>query len=486
MLSTVELLELALEHQHQRRWQEAERIYREVLAKQPDQPDALHLLGVLKAQTGEPTVAAALIARAIAGNPAAPAYHNNLGNVLQDLGRFRESLLCYEEALRLAPDYVEALVNLGNALNRLDRFPEALACYLEAQRLRPDDPAVYVNLGRALVEEGLPADSLACAEEALRLDPGNAEAHATRALIWLLEGDLGRGFPEYEWRWKLPAVRPRPFAQPVWDGTPLRGRRILLHAEQGLGDTIQFLRLVPEVARAGGRVVVECQRALVELAGTVAGVEEVVAAGDPLPAFEVHAPLLSLPAILGVTLATLPGRTPYLRAPAPPAEWPRLAPEGTLLVGLAWAGNPSHRNDHRRSLDLSELAPLGEVRDVTFISLQDGPRAEQALEPPAGWSLSLLPRPWNELPWLAAAIERLDLVITVDTMHAHLAGALGRPVWVLLPFAPDWRWMRAREDSPWYPTMRLFRQPARGAWRPVIERVRSELETWVEHKRELP
>jgi len=288
MLSTVELLELALEHQHQRRWQEAERIYREVLAKQPDQPDALHLLGVLKAQTGEPTVAAALIARAIAGNPAAPAYHNNLGNVLQELGRFRESLLCYEEALRLAPDYVEALVNLGNALNRLDRFPEALACYLEAQRLRPDDPAVYVNLGRALVEEGLPADSLACAEEALRLDPGNAEAHATRALIWLLEGDLGRGFPEYEWRWKLPAVRPRPFAQPVWDGTPLQGRRILLHAEQGLGDTIQFLRLVPEVARAGGRVVVECQRALVELAGTVAGVEEVVAAGDPLPAFEVH------------------------------------------------------------------------------------------------------------------------------------------------------------------------------------------------------
>jgi Tfp pilus assembly protein PilF len=486
MLSTVELLELALEHQHQRRWQEAERIYREVLAKQPDQPDALHLLGVLKAQTGEPTVAAALIARAIAGNPAAPAYHNNLGNVLQDLGRFRESLLCYEEALRLAPDYVEALVNLGNALNRLDRFADALSCYLQAQRLRPDDPAVYVNLARALVEEGMLAESLACVEEALRLDPDNAEAHATRALIWLLAGDLVRGFDDYEWRWKLSGVASRSFEQPLWDGSLLDGRRILLHAEQGLGDTIQFLRFVPEVARLGGRVVVECQPRLVELARTVAGVDEVVAAGAPVPAFDVQAPLLSLPRILGVTLERIPCETPYLQSPEPSPEWGPLPGEGTLRVGLAWAGNPSHRNDHRRSLDLSELAPLGKVRGVSFISLQDGPRAAQALDPPAGLSLNLLPAAWRQLPALAAVIERVDLVITVDTMYAHLAGALGRPVWVLLPFAPDWRWMLHREDSPWYPTMRLFRQPARGAWRPVIERLRSELEAWVKDKRAQP
>ena len=486
MLSTIELLELALEHQHQGRWEVAERIYREVLERQPDQPDALHLLGVLKAQTGQPLVAAALIARAIAGNPAAPAYHNNLGNVLQELGRFEASLLCYEEALRLAPDYVEALVNLGNALNRLDRFPEALACYLQAQRLRPDGAAVYVNLARALVEEGLLSESLACAEEALRLDPGNAEARATRALVWLLEGDLARGFQEYECRWSLPGANRRVFEQPLWDGSPLHGQTILLHAEQGLGDTIQFLRFVPEVARAGGRVVVECQRSLVELARTVAGAEDVVAAGAPLPSFDVHAPLLSLPRILGVTLEKIPRQTPYLKAPAPSPEWGPLPGEGRLRVGLAWAGNPSYRNDHRRSLDLSELAALGEVKGVTFVSLQDGARAEQALKPPPGLSVSTLPPAWLRLPALAAAIERLDLVITVDTMYAHLAGALGRPVWVLLPFAPDWRWMLHREDSPWYPTMRLFRQPARGAWKPVIGRVRSELEAWAKHKRALP
>lgn len=481
MLNTAQALELAVEHQQQGRWADAERIYREVLARQPDHPDALHLLGVLHAQTGNAPAAAALIARAIARNPLAPAYHNNLGNVMQDLGRLEESLLCYEEALKQAPDYFEAWVNRGNALNKLDRFAEALACYLEAQRLRPEEPSVYVNLARALVEEGLLEDALACTAEALRLDPENAQAHAVRALALLLAGDLARGFAEYEWRWRMEFQRRRDFVQPAWDGSPLAGRRILLHSEQGLGDTIQFLRYAPLVAARGGRVVIECQRALLELAASVEGVEQVVAAGDPLPEFDVHAPLLSLPRIMGTTLQTIPNRVPYLAAPRRPAA-PPLPWEGRLRVGLAWAGNPAHANDRRRSLDLAALAPLGEVEGVSLISLQGGARAEQAERPPAGLRLERLPPPWNGLPWLAAVIERLDLVITVDTMYAHLAGALGRPVWVLLPFAPDWRWMLGRTDSPWYPTMRLFRQRSRGAWAAVIENVVNELRVWAQEE----
>ncbi|MGC8793964.1 MAG: tetratricopeptide repeat protein, partial [Bryobacteraceae bacterium] len=484
MLAIADALELALEHQRAGRWGEAERIYRQVLEQRPEHPDALHLLGVLKAQRGEPVAAAALIARAIGQNPAAPAYHNNLGNVLQELGRIGESLLCYEEALRLAPDYVEALVNLGNALNRLDRFGDALACYLEAQRLRPGDPAVYVNLARALVEEGMLKEAMTCVSEALRLEPDNAQAHAVRALVWLLDGDLERGLEEYEWRWRLRPGAQREFAQPQWDGSPLEGRRILLHAEQGLGDTIQFLRFATTVGRAGGRVLIECQKRLVELAATVEGVEAVVAAGDPLPGFDVHAPLMSLPRILKTRLETIPNATPYLCAPKACGAPPLPKKEG-LWVGLGWAGNPTHTNNHRRSLQLTQLAPLAQVSGVTLVSLQGGPGAEQAHSPPEGMRLLTLPQGWNELPRLAAAVERLDLVITVDTMYAHLAGALGRPVWVLLPFAPDWRWMREREDSPWYPTMRLFRQPARGAWAPVIERVKEELAAWAGGKRGL-
>ena len=473
MLSTVESLQLALEHQQSGRLAEAERIYREVLERNPDHPDALHLLGVLAAQSGRPQQAAALIARAISLNPAAPFYHNNLGNVLQDLGRTADSLLCYAEALRLEPQYVEALVNLGNALNRLDRFPEALNCYLEAQRLRPDYPGVYVNLAHALIDEGLLEEALVSVEEALRLEPENAQAHGARSLIWLLEGDFEKGWPEYEWRWQLEPRTRRSFSQPLWDGSPLNGKRILLHAEQGLGDTIQFLRFAEAVRARGGRVILECPPSLVELAATVQGVEQAIPAGRQLPEFDVHCPLLSLPLVLGVRLETIPNKIPYIRAPQPPGDWPPLPGEGTLRVGVAWAGNPAHKNDRRRSLTLDHLAPLADVPGVTFVGLQDKPRAEQT--PPAGLNLALLPETWNNLPWLAAAVERLDLVITVDTLQAHLAGALGRPVWVLLPFAPDWRWMRRGRDTPWYPTMRLFRQPARGDWASVIQTVRRQL-----------
>ena len=476
MPSVHEALRAGLEHQQHGRWEEAERIYREVLACRPGHPDALHLLGVLAAQRGRFEEAAALIGLAIARNPAAAGYHNNLGNVMQELGRHSDSLLCYQEALRLQPAYAEALVNLGNALNKLDRFSEALGCYLEAQRLRPDWAGVYVNLGHALIDEGLLGEAMACIEEALRLEPDNAQAHAARALIWLLEGDLERGFLEYEWRWALEPRQSPEFAAPPWDGSPLEGRTVLLWAEQGLGDTIQFLRYVPAVKRMGGRVVVECQPRLVELARTVEGADQVIGRGEALPAFDCHAPLMSLPRLLGTTLRTIPRSVPYLRAPEPGPDWPPLPGEGSLRVGVAWAGNPSHKNDRRRSMSPEDLAPLADLDNVTLVSLQAGPKAEQAAATPPGLRLERLPEQWLLLPGLAAAIERMDLIITVDTLHAHLAGALGRPAWVLLSFAPDWRWMCERTDSPWYPSLRLFRQPRRGDWAAVVARVRRELE----------
>lgn len=469
--TTVECLRLALEYQQHGRFQEAERIYREVLERHPDHPDALHLLGVLAALSGRPQLAAALIARAIDLNPSAAPYHNNLGNVLQDLGRLPESLLCYREALRLDPSSAEALVNMGNALNRLDRFPEALGCYLEAHKLRPDSAALYTSLALALLDQGDLQEAAALIEEALRLSPEDPRAHGARALLWLLTGDWERGFREYEWRWALQPAARRRFAEPEWDGAPLEGRRIFIHCEQGLGDFLQFVRYVTLVAEAGGRVLLESPENLAALAATVPGVEQVLPAGEPPPAFDVHAPLLSLPRIFGTRPETAPAQTPYLRAPDAPEEppWP---PDCRFRVGLAWAGSPTHRNDRRRSLSLAQLAPLAKAQDVVFVSLQKGPAAEEA---PPGLELETLPGRWNQLPWLAAAVERLDLVISVDTMQAHLAGALGRPVWLLLPFTPDWRWMLHREDTPWYPTMRLFRQPKPGDWATVLERVAEEL-----------
>jgi len=509
MPGAVETLERGLACHQAGRFEEAEAAYQAVLSEEPAHAEALHLLGLVASHQGRHELAEERIREAIALNPLAPFYHNNLGNVLQALGRFKEAVICYHDALRLAPDYVEAhsnlgsalgalgrhleataacqeavrlkpdhaeaYMNLGNALAKLGRNEEAEAAYRQAVRLRPRYPEAHSNLGNAVLEQGRFEEAQHCYEEALRQAPEHPLAHWNRAWLRLLRGDYEHGWEEYEWRWVTGNAAPRGFRQPVWDGSWLWGATIVLHGEQGLGDTIQFLRYAPWVKAAGGRVVVECQPRLVPLARTVAGVDEVVEAGSQLPPFDTHAGLLSLPRIFGTRLETVPRTVPYFSVdPGRLERWgAHLAKFEGLKVGLGWAGSPTHKNDHTRSIHLSAFAPLARVKGVHLFSLQRGPQAAELASAP--FPITNLEEEDNDVLDTAAIMLHLDLVIAVDTMMAHLAGALARPVWTLLACVPDFRWLLGREDSPWYPTMRLFRQPQPGDWPSIIERVTQEL-----------
>jgi len=477
MTNIAEVLRLGLGRQQAGRFQEAEAIYKEILAEDPVNADALHLLGVLSSETGRHDQAAACIGRAITLNPAPPFYHNNLGNVLHEQGRFSDARLCYEEALRRDPSYAEAHNNLANSLYQLGLFLEALPHYLEAVRLKPGYAEAYNSFAVALRDQGLLSEALGCYEEALRLAPENADAHTGRAILRLLLGDFERGWPEYEWRWKAKGFPRRVFQQPLWDGALHPGARILLDAEQGLGDTIQFLRYVPLVKQTGATVLVECQPRLVPLLETVPEIDQVIAAGSPLPSFDAHLPFLSLPGVFHTTLETIPKWVPYLRVPQTKLEsWRRrVGAGGFKKVGIAWAGSPTYKKDRDRSLPLSEFAPLSGIPGIRLFSLQKMTGESELSSGAAGLEIEDLEAGADEITDTAAAIQSLDLVIAADTMVAHLAGALGAPVWTLLPFAADWRWLLGREDTPWYPTMRLFRQSRPGEWRPVIERVAEAL-----------
>ena len=293
----------------------------------------------------------------------------------------------------------------------------------------------------------------------------------------LTRGEFIPGWDEYEWRWRCKdfALFRRNFPQPQWDGSDLSGHTILLHTEQGFGDALQFIRYLPLVTQRGGRIIIQCQAELQRLFQIMAGDCPVMARGQPLPAFDVHCPLLSLPRVFGTTLGTIPRQVPYLHAAHAMVEnWrERLAVDaGSLNVGLAWAGHPAFKGDRLRSpRHLSLLAPLVKIRKARFVSLQKGEASNQTRNPPEGMNLVDWTEELKDFADTAALIANLDLVISSDTAVVHLAGAMGKPVWVLLPFAPDWRWLLEREDSPWYPTMRLFRQPAIGDWDSVMQKV---------------
>lgn len=579
MATLEEALAAGLAHHQAGRLAEAEALYRQVLAAEPQHAEALHLLGVLAHQVGQNEIAVALIEQAIALDGTNRRYHNNLGTayrmlkrldaaaasyrralalspdfaeahgnlgiVLEEQGDLAAAEACFRRALALAPGFAEAHYNLGNVLRAqhqepaaIDaygralalepRFPDALgnlgallfergdlaaaaACYRKSLALVPDDPKTLNNLGNILVAQDALAEAVQCYDRAIALDPAFAAAHVNRgnalaeagdlagaaasferalaldperaeaqwglALIALLKGDFAAGWPRHEARFRVEGFGgARRFAQPQWQGEPLGGASILLHAEQGLGDTLQFVRYVPLVAARGGRVVLEVPPELYRLLAATGAAETLIAAGDPLPDFAVHCPLLSLPLALGTDLATIPAAIPYIQAePAKVAAWSRALPPARLKVGLVWAGRPQHKRDRWRSLTLATLAPLAGIPGVAFVSLQKGPAAEQASAPPPGMALTDRSADLVDFSDTAALIAALDLVIAVDTSVAHLAGALGKPVWLLLPEMPDWRWLLGRTDSPWYPTARLFRQPVRGAWGPVIASVADEL-----------
>ncbi|MGQ9365554.1 tetratricopeptide repeat protein [Azospirillum sp. ST 5-10] len=471
------------------RHEEAEALLRRAQRMAPNDPNVLNNLGMVMQARGRRDEAIAFFRRALGNDPAHADARGNLGGALVDAGRAGEAI-AFLEPLAVQPGAgAHVLVNYANALREADRFAEAEAWYRRALDRAPEDPDVLANLGVCLLDQRRAADAVACLERAVARDPRHVQAQWHLSLALLALGDFERGWPKYEWRWLLASMRPslRRFAQPAWRGEPLEGRRILLHGEQGLGDCLQFVRYAPLVAEAGGRVILDVPAPLVRLFSGLPGVEAVVATGTPPPEADLHAPLLSLPQALGTRLATVPARVPYLRAdPALAEAWrARLAAAPGLRVGLVWAGNPrtelpsAHAIDRRRSMTLAQLAPLAGIPGVRFYSLQkDGEAAKQAKAPPAGMDLVDPMGGVADFADTAALVANLDLVIGVDTSVIHLAGALGRPVWVLSRFGGCWRWLLDREDSPWYPTLRLFHQRAPGDWAEVVDRVAAALREW--------
>jgi Tfp pilus assembly protein PilF len=555
------------------RVEEAMAHWRNVLARDPRDARAHHNLGVALAQQGQPDSAAESLQHAIAHHPRYAEAHFNLGNILLQQRKRDEALAAFRKAIEIKPDYFDAYVNLGSTLTENGKSRESVIFLQHAIRLRPQSPEAHNNLGLAFADQGRWPEAEAAFQEALRLKPEYAEAHNNlasayneqgktveaeaayqialwlqpdavsthwnRALAWLQAGDYERGWPEYEWRWKRKQTPPRRFPQPTWDGSPLEGRTILLHTEQGLGDMLQFVRFAAVVKARGGTVIVQCPGFLIPLFQRTPGVDRLVDEDSPLPAFDVYAPFMSLPGLTGTTLATVPATVPYLFVdPERAALWKvKLQGLPGFKIGIAWQGNPHHAWDHHRSFPLELFAPIAAqnppipggarrgspdpvetpsgarrgspdpvetpsgarrgspdpvetpdrrspappsaAQPIHLISLQKGPGSEQLTKlnglfavHDLGAGLEAHPEAYLDT---AALMLNLDLVISADTATAHLAGGLGVKTWIALSAKCDWRWLFRREDSPWYPSLRLFRQQTLDDWPEVFARMADAL-----------
>jgi tetratricopeptide (TPR) repeat protein len=396
----------------------------------------------------------------------------NKAIALHEGGHLEDALTALETATSLAPDDPVILLNLGTALLKKGRLSEALTRFQSAAELAPDYAEAWSSLAVALQAEHRYKDSLLAHEKALALAPNSPDIHWNRGITLLLLGSYTEGFREWEFRRSIPALRSREFPGEDWDGGEIEGKSILVHAEQGAGDTIQFARFLRILSDRGAHVIFSVHRGLSALAETVPGVSQVIVGEDAPPHYDCQVPLLSLATRLGIDLDMIPASIPYMSlpcgtvSPLPPANADR-------RIGLVWAGNPRHPNDHNRSCPFQEIQTLFSLSDIEWVNLQVGEQTEEAEVQFAG--LTQPEKPLTNFMETAAAIRELDLVISVDTSVAHLAGALGHPVWILLPHAPDWRWMADRSDSPWYPTARLFRQSTPGNWKTVITDVSNAL-----------
>lgn len=491
---------------------EAGALFAAIAEHHPGHLATLQRLAAIRRQQGRLEESRALLVRAVEANGESAEAWNSLGNTLNELGRGEEAVEAYHRATTLRSDFAEAWFNLGNSLRALTRWDEAAQAYGEAIARRPDYADAHNNLGLTYDQLRRPAEALACFQRAVEIDPSiamgynnvalaltdldrheealeyfararaidpeAAEPVFNEALVRLAIDYTERGWRDYEARWRLPRYRPNAntFQQPQWDGRASPANKtILLHAEQGLGDTILFARFIPMVAQRGARVILAAQDALLPLLANLEGVSQFIGSNDPLPPFDLHAPVGSLPGAFGTTLDTIPASVPYLTLPLESRTIAASESAGRRNVGVCWAGNPKHLNDRNRSIRLSDFARIFSVSGVRFECLQQKLKAgdEETL---ARCGVNVAPDcGTRSLADTAALISRLDLVITVDTAIAHLAGALGKPVWVLIPFRPYWVWLRHRADSPWYPTARIFRQSAPADWPGVMEEVAAAL-----------
>ena len=423
----------------------------------PAYADALRNLGVANFQQGNANEAVTAYRRVIAINSEDVTAFTGLGDAQKLLGSLDAAAIAYRSALAIDGASSQLHNKLGLCLHECEQTDEAINCFRRAVQCDPDRADGHGNLGAALLSEGRIEEALISFEQALGIDPDYVDARFNRGLARLLSGDWKRGWADYESRRQLAHINVRDFPQPTWDGSPLNGRSILLHAEQGLGDTLQFVRYVSLVRQRGGRVLLLAPKPLLPLLKLSGGFDQIASEVESLPPFDVHAPLLSLPEILRTTLDSVPAAVPYLAANAElTGLWQeRLQSARGLRIGINWQGDPNNHMDRMRSIPLMQFAPLADVADVSLISLQKGPGTEQ----------------------LVANASQFDVVHLGDDVD-ETAGGLGVPVWVALSFVPEWRWLLVRDDSPWYPTMRLFRQPQPGDWPGLFADMRIALMQW--------
>jgi tetratricopeptide (TPR) repeat protein len=459
-----------------KRLDDAVESYDRALSVYPHHAEALSNRGTALEELGRLEDALKSYDRAVAVRADFAEALSNRGNTLKALGRFEEALESYDRVLAAQPEQVEALYNRGVTLQELQRSADAVESYDRALAVRPHHPEALSNRGSALQELRRFADALESYNRAVAIRPDYAEAQWNRALLLLLSGSFADGWLGYESRRKMPSWTPQSFNGPEWSGDSLAGKRLLLYAEQGFGDTIQFARYAPLAAARGARVILEVQPPLRSLLTTLNGVEAVVARGDPLPPFDLHCSLLSLPFLFGTTRDTIPTDVPYIRPTAERCDvWRRRLARDTAIVGLVWSGSPESRIDRQRSIPFDQFAPLLAIPGIRFVSLQKDVRATDACALREQNEVIDLGVDLKDFSDTCAVISQLDLVVTVDTAVAHLAGAIGKPVWILLPYVPDFRWLLDCTDSPWYPSARLFRKSQGSDWAEVVSRVESEL-----------
>ncbi|OHC69807.1 MAG: hypothetical protein A3H93_12600 [Rhodocyclales bacterium RIFCSPLOWO2_02_FULL_63_24] len=480
------LFERALEHHKAGRLAESKQLYDEILALDPKHADSLHLSGMVAYAGGDLATAASLIEKAIKLEPGGDIYLGNLGNVLSAQGRSDEAVACYKRAIAINPRNPTPYSNLGNAYSSMGKLEDAVLQYEKALSIRPEFYEALFNLGLTLRSLGRFEEAIAVQRKATAAYPDFAEAHYTLGQSLLLHGELEEGWPEYDWRWKLGEYAwlrniHGEFSQPLWGGESIEGKTILVYGEQGMGDSFQFVRYLPRVVARGAKVIFAVHPPLRRVIGEIPGVTLVSLDTVPLPPFDVHSPLLSLPRILGTLhVEDIPAEVPYLTAePERVAHWKdRLARFSGFKIGIAWQGNPNAKIDKGRSLPLAAIAPLARLPNVTLISLQQRDGLDQLDRLPAGMRVERLGADVDRdgaFVDTAAIMMNLDLIIVSDSAVAHLAGALGRPVWVPLKKVPDWRFLLERDDSPWYPNMRLFRQVVDGDWDAVFRRIADAL-----------
>jgi len=591
MNDVIEILNSAT-HSHQAgNLQKAEQLYSQIIEKDPDHSDALHLLGVVAHQKGKNDAASDLIARAIASDSENPHYHDSLGLVFEAMGKtdqaicsYKKAILlntdysqaymnlaialmesgnfsaaiekcnqiislfspsarvynlmgyCYEKqasftsaiknyrlaiglkpdfvepynhlgvifnnqqrydqakdicrkALEVDPDYAEARNNFAVALEGLGQHADAVANLQKAISLNPECSDFYYNLGNCLRNQNQCAQAIQLYKKAIQIDPDYAKAHWNLAISYLQIGNLTLGWQQYQWRRNPKAgipTYPHNFNQSYWDGSSLAGKSLLVHYEQGFGDNIQFIRYLPMLKKLGGTVICEVQQPLYSLFQQIEGVDEFVQARSdgkaPDVDFDLHISTLDLPRLFRTTLENIPRKVPYLNAePVKTEYWRNKLDSQSFKVGIIWSGSATHENDHNRSCSLKHFAPLTKIQGVKLYGLQKELN-DQSTKLAAEMQIACLGGEFQDFTDTAAAIENMDLVISVDTSVLHLAGAMGKPAWALIPFGPDWRWMLDRCDSPWYPTMRLFRQKEPGNWDGLFTQVAEQLEILVDKK----